>query len=91
MRIVVTGRNGQVVRSLIERALTHGNVTAVALGRPELDLLDPGSIAPAIAAARPGDAFSPRRTNTLVNRTASGRLRGPCVRYGARQTVGEVL
>lgn len=36
MRVVVSGREGQVVRSLMERA--SGGVEIVALGRPELDL-----------------------------------------------------
>lgn len=52
MRIVVTGREGQVVRSLVERA--PGNVEIVPLGRPELDLSgDPDSILAAVTAARP--------------------------------------
>jgi dTDP-4-dehydrorhamnose reductase len=53
MRIVVTGKTGQVARSLIERASASGSVEVVALGRPELDLLDANSIAKSIAAARP--------------------------------------
>lgn len=51
MRIAVTGRNGQVVTSLIERAPL--DVKIVTLGRPELDLADPATIGPAIAAAGP--------------------------------------
>ena len=51
MRIAVTGREGQVARSLAERA--GPGVEIVLVGRPELDLADPGSIAPALAAARP--------------------------------------
>ncbi|MEX2319509.1 MAG: dTDP-4-dehydrorhamnose reductase [Bauldia sp.] len=53
MKIVVTGKTGQVARSLIERASASGSVEVVALGRPELDLLDATSIAKGIAAARP--------------------------------------
>lgn len=52
MRIVVTGREGQVARALIERAAGAG-VTVVAVGRPEFDLERPETIAPALAAARP--------------------------------------
>lgn len=53
MRIVVTGREGQVVRSLIERGAATGH-DIVPLGRPELDLaLEPESIAVALAAASP--------------------------------------
>ncbi len=52
MRVVVTGREGQVARALAERASSAG-ATLIALGRPELDLERPQSIAPALAAARP--------------------------------------
>ena len=52
MRVVVTGREGQVARALAERAPAAG-VTLIALGRPELDLERPQTIAPALAAARP--------------------------------------
>jgi dTDP-4-dehydrorhamnose reductase len=37
MRLVVTGREGQVVRSLLERA-SGSDIHIIALGRPELDL-----------------------------------------------------
>lgn len=53
MRIAVTGRDGQVVRSLVERSAGHPGVTVIPLGRPELDLLKPETILPAIRAARP--------------------------------------
>ncbi|MDU0343765.1 dTDP-4-dehydrorhamnose reductase [Bosea rubneri] len=51
MRITVTGHSGQVVLSMLERAPEGISVTA--LGRPELDLEQLGTIAPAIAASRP--------------------------------------
>lgn len=51
--MVVTGREGQVVRSLIERA-TGTDVEIVPLGRPELDLAgDAKTIVSVIEAARP--------------------------------------
>lgn len=53
MRIVVTGRDGQVVRSLIERAAFHPEIDIVALGRPELDLSDALTIDGALSAAAP--------------------------------------
>lgn len=43
MRILVTGTEGQVARALAERAKWHG-VDVVLLGRPALDLTDPGSV-----------------------------------------------
>ena len=51
MRLLVTGRSGQVAQSLAETA--GGDVSVVALGRPELDIIDRDSVARAIAAHRP--------------------------------------
>jgi dTDP-4-dehydrorhamnose reductase len=48
MRVLVTGRDGQLARSLLAR-----DPSVQALGRPELDLERPETIAPAIAAAAP--------------------------------------
>ena len=53
MRIVVTGREGQVVRSLIERAVHHPSMELMTLGRPQLDLARPETIGDAIHAAKP--------------------------------------
>lgn len=52
MRIVVTGREGQVVRALAEVGPTAG-VSVVPVGRPALDLADPAGLRPALEAARP--------------------------------------
>lgn len=52
MRIAVTGRTGQVVQSLLARAETAG-VTVIPVGRPELDLAQPGNVRQALSAARP--------------------------------------
>lgn len=43
MRIIVVGKEGQVARSLAERASVHG-AQAILLGRPGLDLADPSGI-----------------------------------------------
>lgn len=51
MKILVTGREGQVVTSLIERAALHDDVEVVALGRPELDLSDAEGVERAVAAS----------------------------------------
>ncbi|WP_068092272.1 dTDP-4-dehydrorhamnose reductase [Novosphingobium rosa] len=53
MRIAVTGQSGQVVTSLVERAAAVGEIEIITLGRPDFDLAQPETIAPAIAAARP--------------------------------------
>ncbi len=50
MKVLVTGRHGQLARSLIERA---DNIELVAVGRPNLDLEVPGTAARAIADASP--------------------------------------
>lgn len=52
MRIAVTGRDGQVARALAERGSSEG-VTVLRLGRPDLDLVRPDTILPALHAARP--------------------------------------
>ena len=52
LRVVVTGRHGQLARSLLEVGAARG-VDVVAVGRPELELTDPPTIGPAIAARKP--------------------------------------
>ncbi|PBB98425.1 dTDP-4-dehydrorhamnose reductase [Mesorhizobium sp. WSM3862] len=51
MRLAVTGREGQVAASLIERG--SKDVEVVAVGRPVLDLARPETVFAALAAARP--------------------------------------
>lgn len=53
MRVLVTGHNGQVARSLAERVATHSDIELVFVGRPELDLAQPGKLARAIAEIAP--------------------------------------
>jgi dTDP-4-dehydrorhamnose reductase len=48
MRLLVTGREGQVVRSLVERAAARAGVTVIPVGRPELDLSRPEAVAAAL-------------------------------------------
>ncbi len=52
MRIVVTGRTGQVATALQELGPAHG-ITVIPLGRPDFDLSIPDSVARALDAARP--------------------------------------
>jgi dTDP-4-dehydrorhamnose reductase len=52
LRVAITGTHGQVARALLELAPQAG-VAVTALGRPQLDLLQPVSILPALLAARP--------------------------------------
>ncbi len=51
MRIVVTGTTGQVVSAIL--SATPSDVKVTALGRPDIDLADPGSLRGPIVAARP--------------------------------------
>ncbi|WP_256749443.1 dTDP-4-dehydrorhamnose reductase [Mesorhizobium sp. Mes31] len=53
MRLVVTGREGQVAASLLEAGQRHAGVEVIAIGRPELDLARPDTVIEAIAAAQP--------------------------------------
>ncbi len=53
MKIVVTGREGQVVQSLLEKAAQRPDLQVIALGRPELDLARPQTVRDAIAAVKP--------------------------------------
>lgn len=53
MKVLVTGREGQLARSLLERSAALSGLEVAALGRPELDLEIPGSAAAAVRAAAP--------------------------------------
>jgi len=66
-RMVVTGREGQVVRSLLERGALDGRFEVVALGRPELDLLNPQGIDAALGQTRP-DVIVSAAAYTAVDR-----------------------
>ena len=52
LRIAVTGKEGQVARSLAALGPTMG-AEIVLIGRPELDLADPATVMSALAGARP--------------------------------------
>jgi dTDP-4-dehydrorhamnose reductase len=71
MRIVVTGREGQVARSLRERGAAAG-VEILPLARPEIDLARPHSIQAPLSALRP-DAVVNAAAYTAVDRAESER------------------
>lgn len=52
LRIAVTGKEGQVARSMLALGPEMG-VEIIAVGRPEMDLSDPASVRAALEAARP--------------------------------------
>jgi dTDP-4-dehydrorhamnose reductase len=88
MRIAVTGREGQVVRSLVERAPPLGH-EVVPVGRPELDLAgDAESIRAAIAAASP-DVIVSAAAYTAVDRAESDRGLAFAVNEGGARAVAQ--
>jgi len=66
MRLIVTGTQGQVARSLLERAPAH-DVELRLVGRPELDLTDERSVAEGLAEWR-ADAVVNAAAYTAVDR-----------------------
>lgn len=71
MRIVVTGRNGQISRALIERGPPRG-ATLIPLARPELDLARPGPWQALLAERRP-DIIVSAAAYTAVDQAESER------------------
>lgn len=69
MRLAVTGKSGQVVTALLERGTAAGH-EVIALGRPELDLADSGSVASALQAAAP-DVIVSAAAYTAVDKAES--------------------
>ncbi len=53
MRIAVTGCEGQLALSLVERSGRWPGVEVLTIGRPHLDLTEPATILPAIERCRP--------------------------------------
>lgn len=53
MKILVTGREGQVVQSLLEKASQCPDLEVLSLGRPELDITKPETVRSAIEAIKP--------------------------------------
>jgi dTDP-4-dehydrorhamnose reductase len=53
MKILVTGREGQIARSLVERAQARPDMIVETVGRPELDLARPESVIAAIVRRSP--------------------------------------
>jgi dTDP-4-dehydrorhamnose reductase len=58
MRIVVTGKAGQVVSSLLEAAAGRTGIEVITVGRPELDLTDHASVIGRITRLRPDVVIS---------------------------------
>jgi dTDP-4-dehydrorhamnose reductase len=69
MRIAVTGSQGQIVRSLLERAATR-DAEIFTLARPRLDLADPSTIIAAIESIAP-DVIVSAAAYTAVDKAES--------------------
>jgi dTDP-4-dehydrorhamnose reductase len=53
VRLVVTGREGQVAASLLQAGQARAGVEVIAIGRPQLDLAKPDTVIDTIAASKP--------------------------------------
>lgn len=70
MRVLVIGARGQVAMALAERARHRHDITLNALGRPALDIENPGETEHAVIAARP-DIVVNAAAYTAVDRAES--------------------
>ena len=84
MRILVTGRDGQVSRCLADLADEGREI--VCLGRPDLDLTERASIEAAIAAVRPDVVVNPA-AYTAVDKAESEREAAFAVNATGAETV----
>jgi dTDP-4-dehydrorhamnose reductase len=85
MRIVVTGKHGQVVQCLQERAPLAGH-EIIALGRPEFDLAEPTTLGKRLAELCP-DALVSAAAYTAVDRAESE----PIIAHAINGTAPRVL
>jgi len=86
MRIVVTGREGQVARSLVEKGTAAGHEIVV-VGRPELDLAGDGDrIVAAIEAVTP-DVIVSAAAYTQVDKAESERELAFAINEGGARAV----
>jgi dTDP-4-dehydrorhamnose reductase len=69
VKLLVVGRDGQLARSVRETAAARG-VEVIALGRPQLDILDKRSVAVAVARERPAVVLN-AAAYTAVDRAES--------------------
>ncbi len=93
-RMIVTGREGQVVLSLLERGAEDGRFEVIALGRPQLDLSAPETIEAALHQARPDvivsaaaytavdQAESDEDAATVINGVAAGKIAEAAAQLG---------
>ncbi|MER9845657.1 dTDP-4-dehydrorhamnose reductase [Mesorhizobium australicum] len=94
MRLLVTGRDGQVAASLLAAGQARSGVEVVAIGRPELDLARPDAIIDVIAGAKPDIVVSAAAYTAVdqaedepdlafaVNATGAGKVAEAAARLG---------
>ncbi|MER8692841.1 dTDP-4-dehydrorhamnose reductase [Mesorhizobium opportunistum] len=94
MRLVVTGRDGQVAASLLEAGQSRADVEVIAIGRPEFDLARPDTVFDAISAAKPDIVVSAAAYTAVdqaedepdlafaVNATGAGKVAEAAARLG---------
>ena len=95
MKLLVTGRAGQLARSLAQRAVDHADVELRFAARPEVDLAKPGSLAAAIGSERPDvvvnaaaytavdEAENEPRLAQRINADAAGEAAAAAAEVGA--------
>ncbi|EHS53131.1 dTDP-4-dehydrorhamnose reductase [Rhizobium sp. PDO1-076] len=88
LRIAVTGKQGQVVSSLVERGALSG-AEIIAVGRPELDLIDHKSIRASLLKIKP-DAIVSAAAYTAVDKAESEEALAFAVNAHGPTTVAEV-
>ncbi len=87
MRIAVTGKAGQVVSSLLECGQLAGH-EIIAVGRPELDLVDANSVAQTLGSVAP-DVVISAAAYTAVDKAESERDLAFAVNEGGAHAVAE--
>jgi len=88
-RIVVTGGEGQLVKSLLERMRSEQGLDLIALGRPRLDLADLSSIAAALISEEP-DAIVSAAAYTAVDKAEEDREEALRVNCDAAEEIAKV-
>ena len=87
MRVAVTGSQGQVVQSLIERAQERG-IELVTLGRPAFDLARPSTIFARVRAVAP-DVIVNAAAYTAVDKAETHEPLATCVNGAGAGTVAQ--
>jgi dTDP-4-dehydrorhamnose reductase len=88
-RYLVTGQEGQVVRSLLERASLHQDVEVLPMGRPALDLAQVDTIEGAIVGVKPNVIVS-AAAYTAVDQAETDEANAFAVNASAVGEIGRV-